>query len=109
MLTASKTCCFIEGGIRGKEMSRERMAAQFAATGRPANKRHLADAKSSQSCAFYRLLDFFFAIAFSRPGFGTGGAFWCGISVIEEGKPCHGYSSAIQARTTIGPLRCATG
>jgi hypothetical protein len=43
-----------------KEMSGGRGPAQFAASGSPANKRHLADAKSSQSCAFYRLLDFFF-------------------------------------------------
>jgi hypothetical protein len=51
MLSTLKTCCFIGGGIPGKEMSAHRAPAQFAASSWPANKSHLADAKSSQSCA----------------------------------------------------------
>jgi hypothetical protein len=51
MLSVSKNCRFIGGGIPGKEMSGGLAPAQFAASSSPANKRHLAGAKSSQSCA----------------------------------------------------------
>jgi hypothetical protein len=34
---------------------------------------------------------------------------FCGISLVEERKLCHGCSSVIRAETTIGQLRCTTG